>query len=121
MSIYLENFQNVDDVLENFSAPEDALKDAEVLLAWYGDGSYCGEALVIYRKGGKLYEVNGSHCSCHGLESQWEPEETSPEALLKREIYNEYDGHAECQKRLHELAQSLLPASSINGERHDKR
>lgn len=31
-----------------------------------------------------LYEVNGSHCSCYGLEGQWEEEETTVEALAYR-------------------------------------
>jgi hypothetical protein len=32
--------------------------------------------------------VNGSHCSCHGLEGQWEPEETSMKALEHRWFQN---------------------------------
>jgi hypothetical protein len=36
---------------------------------------------VIFEKDGKLWEVNGSHCSCYGLEGQWQPEETTWEAI----------------------------------------
>ena len=57
---------------------------AEILLASYGTPSYEGYAFVLFRRGGKLYEVHGSHCSCFGLEGQWEPEETTPEALRHR-------------------------------------
>jgi hypothetical protein len=57
---------------------------SEVLFASYGGGSYEGDAVVIFRKGEKLYEVNGSHCSCYGLEGQWKPEETSLEALARK-------------------------------------
>ena len=55
-----------------------------VLLASYGTPSYEGYAFVLFERDGKLYEVNGSHCSCYGLEGQWEPEETNVEALLHR-------------------------------------
>ena len=60
------------------------LKDCKILLAWYGHGDYDGSAFVLFERDGKLYEVNGGHCSCFGLEGQWEPEETSVEALRHR-------------------------------------
>lgn len=47
----------------------------EVLWADYEIDGYEGSALVIYRQGNKVFEVSGSHCSCYGLEGQWEPEE----------------------------------------------
>ena len=84
--IYVQNFTDKASVLEAYNAPKDALDGATVYLAWYGYGSYDGKSLVIFRKGGKLYEVNGSHCSCNGLENQWEPEETSWAALAKRDL-----------------------------------
>lgn len=62
----------------------DKLGGAEILLASYTYEDYSGDAFVLYRKYGKLYEVNGSHCSCYGLEDQWEPEETTVDALNHR-------------------------------------
>jgi hypothetical protein len=56
----------------------------EVLIASYTYENYSGDAFVLYRKNGNLYEVNGGHCSCFGLEDQWEPEETSVAALRAR-------------------------------------
>lgn len=56
----------------------------EVLLASYAYECYEGDAFVLFRKDGKLYEVNGGHCSCYGLEGQWSPEETTIEALEHR-------------------------------------
>lgn len=47
----------------------------EVIYAGYDIDGYEGSALVIYRQGGKVFEVTGGHCSCYGLEGQWEPEE----------------------------------------------
>ncbi len=55
-----------------------------MLLASYSYEDYSGSAFVLYRKDGQLFEVNGGHCSCYGLEGQWEPESTTKQALLER-------------------------------------
>jgi hypothetical protein len=66
--------------------------DDEVVFAAYGQGNYQGSALVLFKRDGNLYEANGGHCSCRGLEGQWSPEETSWEALVLRQLDNyEYD------------------------------
>lgn len=57
----------------------------ELLFASYGGNSYLGDAIVIWKRDGKLYENVGGHCSCYGLQDQWEPEETSVSALAKRD------------------------------------
>jgi len=59
-------------------------KGVEILLASYGSGGYEGDAFVLFRRDGRLYEVNASHCSCYGLENQWDPELTTIEALRHR-------------------------------------
>jgi len=79
---YCGNFEDKQDVIENFAIKDDDLRDAFILLAWYGYGDYDGSAFVLFERGGKLYEVHGGHCSCNGLEDQWEPEETSVDAIL---------------------------------------
>lgn len=89
--MYLDLFTDEADVISQFSAPSDALANANVLLAWYEYESYSGSAMVIFEKDGKLWEVNGGHCSCNGLEGQWEPEETTWEALAMRD-YSIYGG-----------------------------
>lgn len=55
-----------------------------IIYAWYEYANYSGAAFVLFEKGGELFEVNGSHCSCYGLEGQWGPEETSLEAIEHR-------------------------------------
>jgi len=65
-----------------FEADANALDGAQVLVAAYSYESYSGDAYVLFRRDGKLFEVRGGHCSCHGLEGQWEPEETTPETIL---------------------------------------
>ena len=83
MTMYYGWFDGQNDVTGNFKIGAEALQDCVVLFAAY-DGDYDGEALVVFRRNGALYEVNGGHCSCYGLEDQWEPEETSVEALRHR-------------------------------------
>lgn len=56
----------------------------KILFASYGSENYSGDAFVLFAEKGKLYEVNGSHCSCYGLEGQWSPEKTSLKALKHR-------------------------------------
>ncbi len=65
--------------------PETFPSEDKILFASYGGGSYDGDAFVLFEENGKLYEVHGSHCSCYGLEGQWKPEETSIEALRKKD------------------------------------
>lgn len=56
----------------------------DVLFATYTYENYSGNAFVLFEKEGKLYEVNGGHCSCYGLEGQWLPEETTIKDLERR-------------------------------------
>lgn len=71
-----------DDAIPVQDKPE--YRGIEILLASYSYENYSADAFVLFRKGGKLFEVNGGHCSCYGLEGQWEPEETTVAALKHR-------------------------------------
>lgn len=62
----------------------DKHKDEKILFATYTYACYSGDAWVLFEKGGNLFEVNGSHCSCYGLEDQWAPEEVSLKQLENR-------------------------------------
>lgn len=55
-----------------------------ILFASYGTGSYEGDAFVLTERDGKLFEVNASHCSCYGLENQFDQEETNLDVLKHR-------------------------------------
>ena len=59
-------------------------KEDKILFASYTYEGYEGSAWVLFTNQGKLYEVNGSHCSCNGLEGQWEPEEVNLVELRNR-------------------------------------
>lgn len=74
----------LDAMIKDFEITINDLEGATILLASYTYESYEGDSFVLFQLDGKLYEVNASHCSCYGLEGQWEPEETTKEALLHR-------------------------------------
>lgn len=61
-----------------------AYQGIKVLIADYEQGGYEGDAFVLFERDGKLWEVNAGHCSCYGLEGQWEPEEVTMQNLADR-------------------------------------
>lgn len=69
-------------------------KNDNILFAAYDIEYYSGEAFVLFERDGVLYEVNGSHCSCYGLEGQWEEEETTLDALVYRLINGTFGTNA---------------------------
>ena len=82
--MYSGNFSGKEDLASSFQIDPADLESCRILFAAYHNEDYEGYAMVIFSKEGKLYEVNGSHCSCNGLEGQWSPEETSIDALKMR-------------------------------------
>ena len=57
MEAYFEGFEDTADVFREFNVPEDEQDDVEILFAVYETPSYEGWAYVLFRKGGKLYDV----------------------------------------------------------------
>lgn len=84
--IFEGDFGSVGDVISNFNldtAQAEVLRAADRVYAVYGHEDYDGWAFVLYRTQGRWYEVHGSHCSCYGLEGQWEPEEAVLQAVAR--------------------------------------
>lgn len=77
-----------EEVLNDFDCKTEDPASIQIVLASYDYLCYEGSATVIFLKDGKLYEVNDYHCSCNGFDN-WEPEETSVEALLMRDYIKE--------------------------------
>jgi len=80
-------------VLHEFEIPD--LNGIKILFAFYNYEDYSGDAFVLLEKENKLYEVNGSHCSCYGLEGQFDLEEvnlTELEQRLNKGSFGEYSG-----------------------------
>ncbi len=84
--MFLKIFSDKEDVARNFDVKLEELEHVGVLLASYDYENYSGDAFVLYRdtRDGQLYEVHGSHCSCYGLEGQWEPEVCDLKSLRHR-------------------------------------
>ena len=81
----LQDFSDYD---SNYDKKEKAFDSTvKILFATYTYANYSGDAFVLFEQNGKLYEVNGSHCSCYGLEGQWKPEEVN-----LKELYNRVTG-----------------------------
>lgn len=82
--VFLDSFENRKDMCEQFYINESELDGYNVIVAAYDTGDYSGDAFVLLEKDGKYFEVNGSHCSCYGLENQWGLEDTDSAALKIR-------------------------------------
>jgi hypothetical protein len=79
--VFLNDWSDKEGVARDF---ETNLDNVNILFASYTYENYSGEAFVLFEQDGKLFEVNGGHCSCYGLEGQWAPEETTIQALTYR-------------------------------------
>lgn len=103
-------YENKEYWLENKEQAKTALEkhtDEKILFASYTYEDYSGNAFVLFTKNGKLFEVNGSHCSCDGLEYQWTPEEVNLKELRHRVTKGtfglEYSDRNEFSKELKEF------------------
>lgn len=86
--MFYGEFSNKSDVCREFQIKD---FDGTVIYAAYDCESYEGSAEVVFVNDGKFFTVSGGHCSCYGLEDQWEPEEMPVEAL--RKIADNGNGH----------------------------
>jgi hypothetical protein len=81
MSDVYDGFDDWKDIQEQFEM--DDPEPDEVLYASYEREYYEGWSNVVYRIGDKFYKNYAAHCSCYGLEGQWEPEDYSAELFVK--------------------------------------
>lgn len=82
MSEY-ENWTN-EEIAKIFDEDISSFEGVNIIFAAFIGDTYDGEAFVLFKRNGKLYEVDGSHCSCFGFEDQWDPEEASIAELRHR-------------------------------------
>lgn len=61
-----------------------------LIYAVYETPGYEGHAIVIFWAKDKYWYVEGSHCSCYGLEGQWQPEPYDTAELLKACLNRNY-------------------------------
>lgn len=76
--MYQDMFGSWEDVQREYEMREP--EPDEVIAALYKCESYEGSSVVVYRQGNTYYHVYGSHCSCYGLEGQWNPDEIGDKA-----------------------------------------
>lgn len=94
---------------------QDWAEKYHIVLAYYAYEGYDGTAFMLLQdKLGQLYEVYGSHCSCNGLEGQFEPEVSELVELEKRLLskfgYNR-DGEDTWATELSKVLTWLVPLS----------
>ena len=81
----------------NYSKKDFTLPKHLVLLyADYTYEDYSGDAYVLgYNKENKqFFEVHGSHCSCYGLEGQWDEEYYEDAKQLQDAIKKRFEGRS---------------------------
>lgn len=92
MTIYLDDFETWKDIQQQFCTTYE--KPDEVYIAQYRYEDYSGHSEIYFRNNGKYYYNQASHCSCYGLENQFDPEEFDTIELyiewLQRKIETDY-------------------------------
>jgi hypothetical protein len=89
-TVFLDDFdfptkkESLAKMAKEFKVDVKTFKGCEFIVAQYSYEEYAGSSFCLYKKDGVLYENYGNHCSCFGLEGQWEPSETTAEALKLR-------------------------------------
>ena len=97
MDKYFGGFRDYDNMKNQFSVtrygrghktsekivPEEFPSDEEVLFASYENYGYEGSAIVLFRRDGKFFVDESSHCSCYGLEDCWAPQHIAPEQIIR--------------------------------------
>ncbi len=83
--MFIDGFDGIEGLKEEYDIDDSDLVDVDILYAAYETGYYCGSSIVLFKKDEKLFIVEAGHCSCYGLEGQWDPVETNEQAL-KMEI-----------------------------------
>ena len=102
-------FEDINQIISYFDIKESEFPDG-LLYARYDEGCYEGSAFLLFKTDGKFYEVNASHCSCYGLEGQFDLEETTLEALLHRAQGGRFTYEESTDKEIKELILNLSDA-----------
>ncbi len=88
MQVYNELFKDDSSIEKEFQLKTNYLinNNLRTLYAFYDYQDYSGEAFLVFEntKTGELFEVNGSHCSCNGLEEQFALEKTALDSIKMR-------------------------------------
>lgn len=80
-------------ISSEFDIPLEELNNKHFVYAYYSYEDYSGDAYLLFIENDKLYEVDAGHCSCYGLEDQFNPEEVPIEVLYDRIENNKWNSH----------------------------
>lgn len=86
---WFSGFEGYFDMLSEFEIDEENIPEyvptsGAILFAVYSQESYEGSAVVVWLNSDGTYSaVFGAHCSCYGLENQWD---TKPDKLTLAEL-----------------------------------
>lgn len=107
-----ENAKLIAELREHWCEDETSIPDTmQVVYYHYEIEGYEGHAFCLFLQDDVLYEVSGSHCSCNGLEEQWQPEQASIKELLHRyRSQLEHDRYAETANKVLEALAWLQSA-----------
>ena len=72
-------FASINDLNYHFQNNIDEF--GQVLYASYDQFGYEGAVYCLTLINGELHDVEGSHCSCYGLEDLWNPQKTNLKAV----------------------------------------
>lgn len=67
--VFLGDWKSIYQVVKDLE--EAALLNHNIIVAAYYQGCYEGHAYVLAEKDGILWETEGGHCSCNGIEGLW--------------------------------------------------
>jgi hypothetical protein len=87
----LIGFNSLDDVCEHYEINREDLNKYNVVYCYYLYENWTGNSELLLEKDGKLFVVSASHCSCYGLERQFEPEEISVKEIEETKIHSHWD------------------------------
>jgi hypothetical protein len=100
--MFLHNADGIDTLIQEHQSPpgnysyayadsivteeqiRDDLEGANIVMIFFGFGSYCGMSCTVYEKGGDIYVNTSGHCSCYGHEGQWSPQKVTARWLLNQ-------------------------------------
>jgi len=110
MEAILFGYEKKQDVIKHFTdeweVEKSEIEKYRILFALVDYPDYEGLAYYVLQEKatGKLFDVSGSHCSCHGFEGQFEPQETDIRAIEKYEFYRLEDhNNEEVKLRIKEI------------------
>lgn len=73
MQRYFGHFSSFEEMCYEFQVPDGQIFDYQIVFAYYFTESYEGSAVVLFFDDKGINMIEGSHCSCNGLEGQWTP------------------------------------------------